>query len=324
MNTNPLVSIVIPTRNRGALLARCLDSIQAQSYENYEVLVLDDGSSSEHRQMVRELMQRYDRRMQLHEIHAPDTQGSGASVIRNKGIALAKGDYITFCDDDDVWCREDHLATAITTMGEHQAQAYFAGIRIEDPAGNTLVEKMLPKVESTLKPEQQIADDVYKIPLKQMLAYPDYAHLDITIVSKALLDKIGGFWEQTCYAEDINLFLRICDAAEVILFRPEICAIHFAPAKRSDHSVSNSLSHQNKRLLEVNAFQHLLMTCSKPLVLAYARISLADLYKMICEELKAEGKNASAIHYAQCALAIYPTMKWAVYIVWLYISLALK
>ncbi len=148
MNTYPLVSIIIPTRNRGVVLAQCLDSIQAQSYANYEVLVLDDGSSGEQRQKVRELMQHYDQRMQLHEVHAPDTQGSGASVIRNKGIALAKGDYITFCDDDDVWCREDHLATAVSAMEEHHAQVYFAGIRIEYPAGNIIVEKMMPTVEA--------------------------------------------------------------------------------------------------------------------------------------------------------------------------------
>ncbi|PPD43543.1 MAG: hypothetical protein CTY16_13375 [Methylobacter sp.] len=325
MNSKPVISIVVPTRNRGALLEICLNGIQAQSYPHYEVLVMDDGSSLENRQILKRLMPYYGSRVQWHEINAPDSHGSGASVIRNKGIALAKGEFIAFCDDDDYWCREDHLETAVSAMRQYNAQAYFTGMRILDPEGNTLVENMMPNVRCSLTPGQKLSDaGVYRVSHKQILFYPDYAHLNITIASKALLDKIGGFWEQTCYAEDIDLFVRICDAADTILFRPDICAVHNAPAKRLGLSVSNGLAQQDKRLLEANVYQHLLMVCSHPLALKYARISLSYLYKVIGVGLKAEGKKKRALFYARCALAAYPTLKWSAYLAWMYLLFWVK
>lgn len=325
MNAQPLISIIIPTRNRGELLQVCLNAIRAQTYPHYEVLVIDDGSSLANREICRGLLQQYDSRVQWHEVHAPDTQGCGPSVIRNKGIALAQGKYVTFCDDDDFWTCTGHLATAVTCMERQAAQVYFGGIQVQDPSGNVIIEKMMPKVEHSLKPAQKLADyDVYAVSRQQILSYPDYAHLNITITTKALLDKIGGFWEQINYCEDINLFIRVCDAAEIILFRPSICAVHNAPAKRLDMSVSNSLSMQNKRLLEVNAYQHLLMVCDSPCALYYTRISLSYLYKVISEELARGGKKMAALQYAQCALAMYPTLKWSVYLVWLHLSFAFR
>ncbi|MDD5271584.1 MAG: glycosyltransferase family A protein [Methylovulum sp.] len=325
MNADPLISIIIPTRNRGALLHVCLNAIQAQTYPHYEVLLIDDGSSLENRNIAKQLLQNYDHRVQWHEIHAPDTQGSGPSAIRNKGIALAQGNYITFCDDDDYWCRPEHLQTAVECMSRQDAHVYFCGIQVEDPDGNVIIEKMMPNVERSLKTGQKLADyDVYQISRQQILSYPDYAHMNITIVSKALLEKIGGFWEHIRYCEDMDMFIRICDAADTILFRPSICAVHNAPAKRRDVSVSNSLSLQNKRLLEVSAYQHLLMACSSPCALYYTRISLSYLYKVISEELAADGKKLASLQYAQCGLAVYPTLKWAAYLAWRHLAFFLK
>lgn len=321
MTTNPLISIIIPTRNRGDLLQACLNGIYAQRYEQYEVLLLDDGSSEENRAIARQLLQKYDHRVQWHEIHAPGTQGSGAAVVRNKGIELAKGQYIAFCDDDDYWCREDHLQVAVTSMEQQKAHAYFAEIRIDDPEGKVIVDKMMPNVERGLKQNQRLSEDnVYQVSADQILCYPDYAHLNITIVSKTLLDKIGGFWDQTSYAEDVDLFVRVCDASDTILFRPEICAVHNAPMKRQDVSVSNRLSLQNKCLLEMMVYRRLLMICQSKTALNYARKSLATTYKVVTEELRSEGKNAGAIYFAQSALAVFPSIKWLIYTLWLRVS----
>ncbi|MDD5276195.1 MAG: glycosyltransferase [Methylovulum sp.] len=322
MSTLPLVSIIVPTRNRGILLQACLDGIYAQSYKHYEVLLLDDGSCEENRCVVRQLLRNYDSHIQWHEIHAEDTRGSGAAVVRNQGIALAKGKYIAFCDDDDYWCRDDHLQVAVSVMEQQQADVYFSGIRIDDTEGKIIFDKMMPNVENGLKPKQKLSEDnVYQITAKQILCYPDYAHLDITIVNKTLLDRLDGFWEHTCYAEDIELFVRVCDVANTILFRSDVCAVHNAPAQRQSASVTNRLSLQNKHLLEIMVYRRLLMVCQSKTALDYVSKSLSTLNKVVTEELLSQGNNNAAIYSAHSALAILPSIKWLLYTLWLHVRL---
>lgn len=321
MNNEPLVTIIVPTRNRGQLLQVCLEAIKEQTYTNYEVLVLDDGSSKECRNTYYELVANYDQRVKWHKIHSFNTLGSGASVVRNIGIKLAKGKYITFCDDDDYWCRKDHLYVAISTMEQQKIEAYFAGIKVEDSFGQVAIEQLMPNVEKKLREEQKIQGvGIYNISSKQMLSYPDYAHLNIIIISKNFINSIAGFWEQTRYAEDVDLFVRICDSTDNVLFRPEICAVHNAPQERKDNSISNQLSQYDKLLLEINVYQHLLMVCNNKPSLDYTRKSLSTSLKLATDLLAKENKNSSTLDFARCAFGIYPTLKWFFYTCYLSFS----
>lgn len=318
MENSPLVSIIIPSRNRGELIKTCLESISRQSLTNFEVLILDDGSSALSRHALEQLLKSYDKRFKLHCLHAPETKGSGASYVRNHGIALAQGEYLSFCDDDDYWCRDDYLEVAVGALQQQNADICFSAIEVHDAVGHVIVEKMMPNVEKSLQPNQALAGrDVYLLTREQILFYPDYAHLNITITRKRLVEQIGGFWPYSPYAEDVGLFIQLCDKANQILFRPEVCAVHNAPEQRSDESVSNRMSLQDKRLLEVSVYQNLLMNCQSQAALAYIRKSLANTFKMMTEELKADGKNMAAATYAGMAWAVLPTLKWGGYALWL-------
>lgn len=95
-NAPPLVSVIIPTRNRAALLRRAVRSVLEQSYSDFECFVVDDASEDETRDVVetfRDSRVSYLRR----------TTCGGASAARNDGIRRARGDYIAFLDDDDEW-----------------------------------------------------------------------------------------------------------------------------------------------------------------------------------------------------------------------------
>lgn len=92
----PLVSVVIPTRNRPALLARAVESVRTQTYRQLEILVVDDGSTDETREAVAAWADPRIRYLR----HATNRGGSAA---RNTGIAAATGAYIAFLDDDDEW-----------------------------------------------------------------------------------------------------------------------------------------------------------------------------------------------------------------------------
>ena len=93
------ISVIIPTFNRAHFLGETLDSIIAQSFENWECLVIDDGSKD----YTEELMQFYkekDARISYHK--RPESRSKGANACRNYGFEISKGDYINFFDDDDL------------------------------------------------------------------------------------------------------------------------------------------------------------------------------------------------------------------------------
>ncbi len=318
MTHSPFFSIIVPTRNRGQALETCLDAIQSQSFSDYEVLILDDGSEREIRQQHQQRQAKYDQRFNWYQINADGARGSGPSAIRNMGIEKAKGDYIAFCDDDDCWHRNDYLEVAAEALKKSQAQACFSGMQIKNEQGEVVIAQQMEQV-SKIVPEQgeKITDTVYSVSSEHILRYPDYAHLNITIVKSTLLKEIGGFWEHTCFAEDVDLFVRVSDKAEKILFRPEICATHFAPENRNAPSVSNTVSMNNKRLLEISVYQHLLLCCTGRPALDYARQSLAITEKLLTEELVNRQQKTAARVFSLSAWAAWPGLKWALYTLFL-------
>ncbi len=319
MVQSPLVSIIIPSRNRGKSLRDCLDGIQQQIFTDYEVLILDDGSEQVSRDESRELVKQYGERFQLHWIHPSGVKGSGAAFVRNQGIALSCGEYLAFCDDDDFWCQDDYLQQAVDALQQLPADVCFSGIKIHDIQGRVINDKMMRHVEQSLQAEQQLLNSsVYHVSREQILIYPDYAHLNITLVRKSLAEGIGGFWQYTPYAEDVGFFIQICDQANAILFRPDICAVHNAPEQRDDESVSNRMTLQDKRLLEISVYQRLLLNCQSSEALDYTCKSLANTLKMLTEELRKQVKPPQVISsYARAAWGIYPTIKWGLYALWL-------
>jgi glycosyltransferase involved in cell wall biosynthesis len=95
----PTVSVVIPAYNAGKLVRRVLESVLAQTYGDFEVLVVDDGSSDDTGTIARSFEDARVRYVQ-HE------RNLGAAAARNTGIRLAKGRYIAFLDSDDTWLPE--------------------------------------------------------------------------------------------------------------------------------------------------------------------------------------------------------------------------
>lgn len=318
MNHNPLISIIIPSRNRGKLLKVCLDGIWKQTFSDYEVLIFDDGSEQSYREESQKLIEQYDHRFKLHFIHCAGVKGSGASFVRNQGIAIAQGVYIAFCDDDDYWCESNYLEKAARYLQSEQADVFFSAIEVRNTENQVVISKMMSNVDSALTPEREIgADSVYRLQREEILTYPDYAHLNITIASRALIERIGGFWEYTPYAEDVGFFIQLCDKAEKILFRRDICAVHNAPEQREQASVSNRMSLQDKRLLEISVYQRLLVNCESYAALEYTKKSLANTLKMLTHESQQKQPALAISTLARMAWGAYSTFKWGVYALWL-------
>ena len=112
-NTEKLVSIITPTYNCGPFIARTIESIQQQTYKNWEMIIVDDCSTDNTKQIVEQYMQN-DPRIQYHCLD----KNSGAAVARTTSMQLAKGSYMAFCDSDDVWT-ENKLQRQISWMQQN-------------------------------------------------------------------------------------------------------------------------------------------------------------------------------------------------------------
>ncbi|WP_100615118.1 glycosyltransferase family 2 protein [Confluentibacter citreus] len=99
----PLVSIIIPTYNRVQLIGETLDSVLAQTYSNWECIIVDDGSTDNTSALL-EFYCKKDSRFQYH--HRPKNQPKGGNAARNYGFKVSKGDYINWFDSDDIMLNE--------------------------------------------------------------------------------------------------------------------------------------------------------------------------------------------------------------------------
>jgi glycosyltransferase involved in cell wall biosynthesis len=99
----PLVSIIIPTYNRAHLIGETLDSILAQTYINWECIIVDDGSTDNSFEVI-ELFCKKDNRIQYHK--RPNSKPKGANTCRNYGFEISKGEYVNWFDSDDVMLPE--------------------------------------------------------------------------------------------------------------------------------------------------------------------------------------------------------------------------
>jgi len=99
MNNRPLVSIIIPTYNRAHLIVETLDSIIAQTYTNWECIIVDDGSKDNTDKILTNYCKK-DNRFQYH--HRPIDRLAGGNAARNYGFELSVGEYIVFMDSDDL------------------------------------------------------------------------------------------------------------------------------------------------------------------------------------------------------------------------------
>lgn len=132
MIIRPLVSIIIPTYNRAHLITETLESILIQSYQNWECIVIDDGSLDNTAEVLTDYCKR-DTRFQYHL--RPEDSLKGANTCRNYGFELSKGDYINWFDDDDVML-ENFLKNKVNSFSEEVnfviCNGYFVNQILDD------------------------------------------------------------------------------------------------------------------------------------------------------------------------------------------------
>lgn len=179
----PSVSVIIPTYNRCDLLQRSLDSVFAQTYRDFEVVIVDDGSTDGTRAAV-------EGRSQVRYFFQ---ENAGPARARNVGIRQARGDIIAFLDSDDVWWPE-FLQTQVDVLSCYHDVALVCSRSI-------VGEKQAKYFPLT---QELIIGDLYP-----KLYQQSFVRTPATVVRKSCLDVVGCFNESYPWSEDHDLWLRI-------------------------------------------------------------------------------------------------------------------
>ncbi len=120
---NKLVSIITPTFNSAKYIAETFQSVQNQTFQDWEWIIIDDGSSDETEIIVNSLKEK-DNRIQFYKLE----KNSGPAIARNTGIEKAKGNYMTFLDADDIWF-PNFIENSITTINRTNVSFVFSSYR---------------------------------------------------------------------------------------------------------------------------------------------------------------------------------------------------
>ena len=183
----PLVSIICATWNRSSTIRRMIDAVRAQTWQNWELVIVDDGSWDDTVAVVSGAA-RADSRIRL--VERPQT---GVSAARNAGIEAATGAYLAFIDSDNAW--EPHFLTDMMVAMEAEGDdAAFATVEVD---------------HGRLRAFRQTQPD------RESLAIANTIDLNTLVVKREVIDTVGGFDISLRRAVDYDLILKIADATPI-------------------------------------------------------------------------------------------------------------
>jgi glycosyltransferase involved in cell wall biosynthesis len=185
----PAVTVVIPTYNRARVLGRALDSVRAQTFQDLEIVVVDDGSADDTAAVVAGYRDARIRRLSLE-------RRSGAARARNVGIGVARGEWVAFLDSDDEWLPpklEAQLARAANA--DRRVDAVYCLRSIHDHLTGRARPQRSPLHEG----------DVFDALLRGGWTPPT----SLVMVRRAALEAVGGFDEALPSFQDYDLWLRL-------------------------------------------------------------------------------------------------------------------
>lgn len=188
------VSIIIPVYNAEKYIRDTVASVQAQTYDNWEILMIEDSSADNSRQVTEELAA-----MDPERIRAFSKENGGAAKARNFGLAKATGRFIAYLDADDLWS-PDKLEKQLAYMEENEAAFCFTGYEFADEEGEGTGKVV--RVPRTLSYKEALKNttiftstvifDTEKIP-KENLEMPDIKSEDTALWFKVLRTGILAY-----------------------------------------------------------------------------------------------------------------------------------
>lgn len=252
---SPFFSVIIPTYNRADRLKVALDSLVAQTYKLFEVIVCDDGSTDN----TRDIANCYRENLQLKYIW--EENWGGPARPRNNGIKEAKGDWICFLDSDDWWypskLEEIVKFTFDVDLIYHDLDIYRGG------------KKSLRKMKGRLMKENIT---------KELLIYGNAIPNSSVSVRKCLIEQNGFFSEERelIAVEDSEYWIRLSLLSNKFLYIPMSLGVYFIGI-----NISFSESQINKEFKLIESFKSLLSEKEYRNAVNYKFFRVARIYHNI-------------------------------------------
>jgi GT2 family glycosyltransferase len=259
-----LVSVVVPTYNRAAIVGQAIESALAQSYANIELIVVDDGSSDETKRVVESYGSRVRYLFQ---------ENAGVTAARNLAMHNARGEFIAFLDSDDRWqpWRIEAQIAALRRYGE--AGLVWTDMAAVDRAGTPVCERYLRvmytahtrvSLEEKMRQVETLASLGLAVP-NELAAAPvrigdlfseillgNLLHTSTVLVRRAWVEQVGGFDPSFVRAgEDYEFYVRLCSVGPVMFIdAPSTLYCIGSPDQLTRPSMLLEIARNNLRAIE--------------------------------------------------------------------------
>jgi len=229
----PKVSVIVPTYNRAQFVVCAIDSVLSQTFQDYELIVIDDGSTDN----TKDVLLRYGGRIKY--IYQ---RNSGVGAARNAGIRCAVGEWLAFLDSDDIWlpeylsCQMDRAKQypSICTHMTNSIRVQADGVKIDTFQNAGIDPRKAFRNDSCLVLERPLT-----FIIQRHLPY-----LQATIFRREAFIKAGLFNEKVTITEDIEAIARMCLQGPFSL-----CNRSLVHIMRRDESISNLSSRWDSDLI---------------------------------------------------------------------------
>lgn len=241
---NELISIIVPIYNTEKYLGQCLDSILNQTYTNFEVLLINDGSTDSSGIICQEYVGRDSR------FHYFEKDNGGVASARNLGLERSSGAYITFIDSDD-WVEQNYLDVLYTALKENDTDVAISTYKRFAQDGVFYLRSYSKENDEFLNIGERNRNSFLEI-------LPKLGELDhsfYSISSKLIKRKIIGnllFDEQVSYAEDLNFFFHLYLGVESVVYVRDYTYIY----RTHDASTSQNVT-ELKALEELGIYKRM-------------------------------------------------------------------
>lgn len=203
------ISVVIPLYNKQNAIAATLQSVLSQTYTNYEIIVVDDGSTDGSADVAEAILQEC-------MAYGVECKGKvirksngGVCSARNRGIQEAKFDYVALLDGDDLW--DEHYLEEQVKLIQDFPVAKMWGINFAEMSNGELIRKL-----PTGLPEgyRGYVENYFQMPGRISDLYCSSS----VVIQKEVFDKVGNFDERIKYSEDIDMWYRIIANYPVVFY----------------------------------------------------------------------------------------------------------
>lgn len=271
----PYFSIVIPTYNRGKYIKYAINSILKQTYSNYEIILVDDGSSDDTREVIKEYIENG-------TIKYIYINNSGVSSARNTGIHNSIGDWVAFLDSDDEWaptyleyqCRNINKNPMICAHMCNSEIVEISGRRV-----NIFNDKNIISIFNGIDALTLVRPLYFVVKYRLTI-------LDSIVINRAILLKTGLFDESISIGEDLDIIIKVSCLGSIAIYKEVLVYII-----RRQESIDNLTS----LLIKKGIYSY---TC-----LVYVYKNVLNIYdcttkekKILCEKISYDSRTLGNLY----------------------------